>query len=326
MTASGPGHVFVTRGRLETFAGDAVVVPTDSAFWVEKHFWQAVGELPQGGVKALRPPTWPLGGAGRAADGRRVWFVDVGGRTTSQICRALADVVADIARADLEPLGGRSRPLVLTPLLGIGAGGSKPGEVISGLLGALTSATSVDGAPDVAVVVLDASAYAAAQHVRRSVDRWPLSPERVALAQRTGARAHAGELALLVGAGVSVPAGLPDWTALIAEAEATLGRAATPVPSDMHLLDRAELVGRIDRHLLPGMIQDRFATHRHSLGHALLNDLQCRHNVTTNFDPCFENASAVHGGLALLTRDRPLPGQRWLLKMHGTHDDRGASS
>lgn len=321
MTASRAGHVFVTRGMLENFVSDAVLLTTDSDFWVMQWFFPALKVDSLASARELRPDNWPDPGSGRAADGRAVWFLDVGGRSVGEICSALATALADVVGADLSPGNGRTRPLVVMPMPGIGYGGSKPGQVIQAVLQTVEEAVMAAGAPDVAIVIPGRETYAAVQTVRRSRGRWPLSTEQVKVAVGIGVRARQGELALFAGAGVSVPAGLPSWDNLIELAMSRLGDRAPAVPSKMNPLDRAEMIRRIDDTILPEVVSEACKAPQHALGHALLNALGCRQNVTTNFDGCFELAAKTFDDLVVLPEERPSGNQRWLLKMHGSYDD-----
>ena len=67
-------------------------------------------------------------------------------------------------------------------------------------------------------------------------------------------------------------------------------------------------------------VAERFRTNKHALGHALLVNLRTRAMVTTNYDPCLENAAqVVHSepGLKVLARQLAIGSSPWLLKVHG---------
>lgn len=316
MTATDPGHVFVTRGLVERFARDAVIVPTDGVFRVEDWFWPAIGARTDREVMRQEPERWPAKGYGGARSRPGVWFVDVGDRSVRQICRALVACLEDIQAAGLEPSNRRERPLVVLPILGIGEGGRAAGEMIEALLGAAWSVAGRPGGLDIAFAAKDRRAYAAAQHVRRAQRRWHLPQDQLDVAENLGRRAVAGELATFMGAGVSVPAGLPLWSELLSYA--SRGMTRTEV-AGLGPLDLAELVRRRRPAALRRAVRDRCTSRHHALGHALVQSLGCRENVTTNFDTCFEQ-SDFDGEIVLLA-DKPTGRDRWLLKMHGSVDD-----
>lgn len=158
------GHVFVTRGRVESYAGDAVVIPTDVRFSVREYWYPAIGVGTAGEVDDLRPDGWGSGGrlSGRSTGRPAVWFVDVGGGDVTSLGAAVREVLSDVVRNAPAPGASRLRPLVVMPLLGIGGGELEPGDVIETVLDAAESVLAEPGSPDVALVVSDVRDYAAA--------------------------------------------------------------------------------------------------------------------------------------------------------------------
>ena len=168
----------------------------------------------------LEPPEWVGGGWGRASDGRDVWFIDVGDGPeigAVGLAKRLRGLLDEMARADLSTSPGRVLPLVALPVLAIGEGGlnSQRGEVIVELLRVLTDFVSGHDV-DVAVVTPDRSVFAAVQHQRgRGGGTWTLDDVALSEAHRLGELARTGQLALMIGAGASVPAGMPSWDELV---------------------------------------------------------------------------------------------------------------
>ena len=125
---SGPGHVFVARGSLESIDADAVVVPTDGQFLVENQWaglW-ASAEAPS------KPAGWGQKSVAKwdpaPADRPAVWFIDVAvhqDESPDQVIQKIVVGVGEVFRgcADLPRQHGRKRPLVALPTLGVGLGG-----------------------------------------------------------------------------------------------------------------------------------------------------------------------------------------------------------
>ncbi|MGQ7297897.1 SIR2 family protein [Quadrisphaera sp. KR29] len=325
---TGPGHVFVVHGDLGALAFDAVAIPTDWRFSVGAHWRGAIGGAP------VRPEGWAEGGARIGSAQDRVWFVDVGSflpeHDTAWLVDGVRQVLEAMAEEGLRPArrdGGvlRSRPLLAIPLVGIGRGGftEQRGEVVLALLRTARQVARARGV-DVAVVTNDPAVYAAMQHVRRSDggDWWQLDESLLALAQDLAGKAREGSLALFLGAGVSVPAGLPTWTQLVTGLSE--GRDY-PREEFQRLgpLDQAELL----RKQVPDferLVIEACRTDRHAIGHSLLASLGCAEVVTTNFDDCYERAHDAVRKDALTTvlpHSTHVGRAPWLLKMHGDVED-----
>ena len=336
------GHVFVVRGRIENLDHDAMVLPTDSAFWVTSKWAQALGGTPavgqsrewQNTVAGLRPEDWERRGCGRAPESvaalpllHPTWFVDVGryGGDGEHWLRPFMDRVratlADIAAAAVGAGSGRPRPLVALPTLGVGDGGfgEMRGRVIDELLRVCEEATTGTEI-DVVIVAADPSDHAAFEARRRasaSVHELHLGPELVTTAIELAGRVRDGSLALFLGAGVSMSAGLPSWEGLIKDLSAKAGVDVTGVASP---LDRAELLRRkLGDALGDAIAKSVQGRSRYGLNHALLGALECDQVVTTNYDALYERAvaDAGRGVIPVLPFDQALPRAPWLLKMHG---------
>ncbi|SFC33989.1 SIR2-like domain-containing protein [Nocardioides terrae] len=309
------GHLFVVHGRLEALVHDAAVVPTDDDFAFEDTWSPVLGDADPA---ALRPEGWPGAGHGRCADGRPLWFVSVGpGLAAEELVARATAIAREVADAGVEPALNRVMPLLAVPVIGIEGGGHSDdrGEVVRLLLQALLDVVA-DCPLDVALVTPERSVHGAAQHVRGEVRPDRFADEQLDEAARLGTLARKGRLALFFGAGLSVPAGLPGWRAM-------LDRLAQEAGTDperlgrLSRLDQAQLLQRRLPQLGEAVVRSLGEHDRPSLGHALLADLGCREAATTNYDQLYERAVEATG------RPRPavLPweavGDSWLLKLHG---------
>jgi hypothetical protein len=102
---------------------------------------------------------------------------------------------------------------------------------------------------------------------------------------------------LFVGAGASIPLGLPGWYRLvnILMAEAQLGQLPSDI-DDATLKAGAELAHKVLGDRMGEVLARELDVAHHALSHALLADLRVRQTVTTNVDTALELAMApVHG-------------------------------
>ncbi|MFE6233752.1 SIR2 family protein [Cellulosimicrobium sp. NPDC057862] len=346
---SSPGHVFVVNGRLETLGWDAVVIPTDASFSVRGQWRPAAGLDRTEDWRALRPDGWSRGAAGPAARTTLrqadVWFVDVVAHSPHDAARAARRAVEGVARHASERLranahhAGRDLPLVAVPVLGTGGGGhgASRGALLHSLVTELGVAAETEGV-DVAIVAVSRSDYSALQQVRRDVGVTSALPrDLVDRARQLAVPAARGDLALFLGAGVSMGAGLPSWGGLltnltaIPEVRATLDGID---PTALSALEQAELLQVVlDEHHDPRALGRHVAAiiqatdARPSLAHALLAGLRVREAVTTNYDRLYEDAVRAsepapesgdpHDVLSVLPWGRVHGDRPWLLKMHG---------
>lgn len=324
MTTVEPGHVFVVHADLTKLACDVYLVPTDVHLWVTGH-WHAFGT-----PLSQNPPGW-------ANDGRRVTDLApahdgealVGWVNTGSLPdRDPVDWLTEGVRQALDEAGkrlagrtprhGRVRPLVGLPVFGIGEGGfgGKRGEVLGELFGFLADyVRTVEF--DVAFVCRRRSDYAALQNQpqRLVAADASLSADHLVEAERLGAMVRERNLVLFLGAGVSMPAGLPDWPTLLQQL------ASAPVSQDDDLLDLAQAVrSALDQDEFHRKLTEALRRDQHALGHGLLASLRADEVVTTNFDDLYELAAGATfepRNLDVLPWDRAASGSPWLLKMHG---------
>jgi hypothetical protein len=219
--------------------------------------------------------------------------------------RQFMGAAVDALRArDRKPAHGRSKFLLALPLVGTGGGGGGlvSGEVARLLLRMLRVETERYDV-DAALVLVDGPAWAAAQHERLLDDDIAFTDLAPALREKAddlALRARAGDLVLFLGAGVSLPAGLPTWTDLLSDVATESARL------DEHDKKALERLGELDR---AAIIKRRLGDHaslghavastlmrrsrRHAIGHALLASLPVDEVITTNYDTLFEQASAA---------------------------------
>lgn len=304
------GHLFVVHSRMENLQYDAAVVPTDD-FLAVRRYWHVVLGVPRWGnednldVRTLRPEGWP-------ADFMRVpsspgvgppfptWFINVGlVRATPDDVDDLANkvrgVLTEIAVLEIEVGNGRVKPLIALPTLGVGAGGFDEirGRVIDSLL-TVCQAIVESHNVDVVITASNPSDYSAFQRQRRHLRTFPtLSEPLRAKGEELARLARNGNLALFLGAGVSVPAGLPSWDNLLESLARRCGMTSEELKTLDSALDKAELITRRlgGSKGLKSAIADEFReTTTPGMSHVQLAALGCGEVVTTNYDSLFEAA------------------------------------
>lgn len=320
---AGSGHVFVVRGRLESVDWDAAVVSTSGSFVPREHWWPVLGltspveSAPAGGNRVRSFPK----------EGRPAWLLNVASRiSVSWLVDGVYEVLDAIASADIQPGGRRVKPLIALPTFGVGLGGQGMvrGHVIKALIeAAVECADKYDF--DIAFVVANAADYAAYQSIRRGHLSSAGIPPQV---QQLADRLQAGEASLLLGAGVSIPAGLPSWDSLLeAIRQKELPGVSSAEFAELNVLDRAQLLSKElqteddgSNELGERVVQLTGSDIKPTLSHCLLASLRVTKVVTTNYDSLYERAfESAHGenSVAVLPREEARAGVPWVLKLHG---------
>jgi len=345
----GGGHVFVAHSKLENLQYDAVIIPTDHWLQVEPYWGPALGvdadRLGGGSLgEALMPGGWVRGKTtwARVPDEGRAtalgqdapapaWFLAVGRSRETDDVEWLFDNLLQVlgvigGSGAVKPGPGRARPLVAVTTLGVGKGGfeQERGEIIRRLLTAVQKFAGPSRV-DVVFAVTDAADYAAFQQQRRGLDSFPgLSEELKTTGTSLAEMAKTGELALFIGAGASMSAGLPSWDDLLTRLCSAARLEEKELDEFDSALDKAEyLVQRLGgQKRLQKKISKVFGeVAQPGLSHVQLAALGCREVVTTNYDSLYEAAFDAtrpeNERVKVLPFERRKPFDRWILKMHG---------
>ena len=325
---------FVVRGDLRVLKADVYLVPSDSFGEAEPAWDWLIGDLRneivqrQGELAADDYLFFPSRG-----DQSAVLVVNVGGASavndpgdlSTRLSRALQGFQDLLDRDPSQaPDHGANRVLLALPVIGVGRGGlgGHTGDVLVHLNEVLSTRREwLSGTTgfDAVVVCRSKSDYAALQHVRRralhDVPDW---------IRRLADFARDERLAIMFGAGASVPLGLPSWAGLLDQVGAELGMEAgerqalvelDPVDAATILAERAGSSERFHALVTPLVTTDQV-----SLTHGLMASVGTRMAITTNYDDCYETAvfAAGDGQVVVLPweqfSDNDTPA---VLKLHG---------
>ncbi len=327
------GHVFVVRGDVQRLRCDARLVPAYEAnppdvSWFhpdesELHATPA-DESWMGGEERVRSL-----GSSSSKLGPAVWVAKVGFDRFIQLSRAMEGVSEFLTRAATALKGasrvsGRSQPLIALHVVATGKKNAalRKDDAIVALLNCVDACVAQHDV-DVVIVASEEETYAALQ-VTRSMQRSGVSPTLDlplhALARELAVKAREGNLSVLVGAGLSVNAGLPNWRVLLSNVAQAVNLRAPE--SDEDLVRFASWVEQsMGPRAFRTAIADQCRATRYALGHALLGSMPIREFVTLNYDALLEEAAkAAKAPLVVIPHGRISAGQRWLLKLHGSVD------
>lgn len=343
------GHLFITRGNLLDLACDALLVPSGIRDGRLGHVggesWRALKRLELDSESFAKKAPTRARRVVRLVERRTIrepaiWLAHTGDDRVQQpewygeaigtfVREAAGETGGLTANGEARPVGD-ARPLLGVPLVGVGQGGmgQRKGEVVLAVVEAIDAAIREVEA-DVALVLLEADGFSAAQQARSHVlgDRaWTdLTDGHHREARQLALRARDDRLVLFMGAGVGIGAGLPSWGDLLKLLASDVDMSEVD-REQLDKLDARDAAGVLGRRLPHGALADAVVAHvqteQVALVHQLLASLPVQEAVTTNYDRCFEKAWKAAG-----KRPRVLPAESaaesrcWLLKLHGSVDD-----
>lgn len=313
---AGTGHLFIVHGRLGDLTCDAVIVTNDDRGILGEHWQAAIGVEEQTldmstGWTRIDAATYPAFAVSIEAEY---------GVVLERIERCLGEIARYFEGRE-SSRGRGALPLVVLPVVGIGEGGLSDhrGDVVRDLAAHLTTVAD-DQCMDIALVTPDPAVWSAAQYARRGSPS-PLPADLEDQARRLGDLARQRRLALFMGAGVSIPSGLPSWHTLLERlAEEFDVAEELRSANDFSSTDKAGLIEKTSDGGFKEVVATQFAgEHRPSLLHTLIAALDPREVITTNYDLLYEKAVRATGrGIAsVMPWESALEKHRWILKLHG---------
>lgn len=323
MTTGVQGHLFIVHGDLTKLSCDGILVPCDDNGCVSRWWFDMFEQRPTTDREWESLPEDAKLRASRKGPIQHelVDTVSSGGDVGALVENVHAGLAALAGNLGGAASAGRATPLLAMPMPGTGNGGldDRRGAVVQALVPRLVQSARELGV-DVALVVRDRRDYAAVQSAREPVNV-DLDADLESEADRLGALAAEDQLSIFVGAGVSVPLGLPSWSGLVNELRRRAQLEAIPDDADeARLKVSAGEAKQVLGERFDAVLGEALGVQRHALGHALLAGTRVRQNVTTNFDEAMEIAMTTPHGedLKVLTGQWAASNAPWLLKLHGT--------
>lgn len=332
-------HVFVAMADILNLRCDAWLLPTDSRVKIEQHWLQGHPDL-QAIAAASASAEFRAGGV--LAEPIRPWdpadplpimtaVPDNGNWSPSAVAVRLDEFVSSAVTALPEP-HGRPYALLALPFFGTlgGGAGSHLGAALRAILEACTD-LSTRYRVDMVLVLKDRAAFSLAQKLRReAADGLPWSSLTNHLQEKArtlGRTAGEGHLVPFLGAGVSVSAGAPSWSQLLAKLRTgiRLEEAEADAFQGLNLLDQAGVLEQlyIDQHGSRQAFGQAVAVAvdvpKYGLAPALLATLPSAGAITLNYDRLFETAcNDAQRPRTVIPENIPAVGNNWLLKLHGS--------
>lgn len=329
------GHLFVLHCAATGIAADAILIPTRNDQTVDV-----------GTVKALTKEEMESGGFKGVTAVYEGQISTDSYTTEDEAVDGAMKVVASFISTAAPALKGtrsgfrRAKPLIALPMPGVGLVDVADlikdlRNIVRPLIAQLYAAVNTYEV-DVAICTVDEGAFKVAQVLRERCcpfkvgPFWMLSAKMREEIVRLKKQALAGRLAILYGAGVSFPSGLPSWGGLLKElaeragfdeeeqtALAELGFLDQPTIIEDKMGDRTKF-----KHAIAACVKHG----RYTPAHSIMGSMHLP-AVTTNYDTLYEDAVAS-AATNELERVQRLPwdanrlaqmpaGVRRVLKLHG---------
>lgn len=316
------GHVFVIHGDVLKIDADVLLIPCDRTGQVLQH-WQPYGPAPDRN-RLIDDLQDARVSSAHVVNGQPLRYVDTGSTPTRAEAEWLrSGVVTGLHAAAADALArptrhGRLRPLIATPLFGVGAGGFDTirGHALRAQLAAGRETVSNHDV-DVVIVCFDRSDFAALQR-QRAAEEFEVPDILRQPAADLAAAVSAERLVLFLGAGVSTAAGLDTFATFVARLE---NRAGLEEPEGSSLPERVEAIETVKSpEWINNEVRQLVDIDRYSLTHGLLASLRVREAITTNFDRLYELSCGrpfADAPLEVLPWHRGDERRPWLLKAHG---------
>lgn len=366
------GHLFLICGDITDLTCDSLLVPCDASLNIEPVFHPLLQYGSPNPTKTRVHPYHPGSDTSAA-----IFIADVDKESTTPdkwylrgLQAYLTAAQAAFTKSKRSPRSRRKLPLFAVPLIGkIEHGEVFPkGSLLTLLVKALLHFVAITPIDIVFVLptqaTFDASQMARRTHLlgfdgSRTIDdtdrvrnllRAVNIPEKnladdnfVNDLLRMGRAARSGDLCMFVGAGLSIPSGLPSWWWLLVGLGKRVGmtEADIEIIDELPAIDQATVIGRKfeaarDKARKEGNPEEEWGEtlseavasiigggpQKPALGHALVASMNARCAITTNYDQLLERAAkAAEDPFVILPHESKElmhdKDKRWLLKMHG---------